>query len=200
MRAVARRAKSGTVLAVSVQCMQAEQVSEAEQDTTPGAPSALDRFVSVYGRQRIPPKTAEDELYGWQFGALCRRILVQEIEGELAARNSSGTGHEIHFKPICEIEYKDGAKMTSVVGIFYSQEDTDKLTQCNFESLDFLPAGSGPIRIEVPKLTVREFKKLESQLPLDNVGSLDLGTIPEGEARKFAALYRYLPNFAVVEG
>ena len=52
----------------------------------------------------------------------------------------------------------------------------------------------------VPKLTVREFKKLESQLPLKEGVELQLGTIPVSEARRFAAMYRYFPNFAVLEG
>lgn len=200
MRAVARRANSGSVLAVSVQCMKAPQVAEAEQDAAQNPPMRLERFIGVFGRDRVPPTTAEDDLYGWPFGSLSRKMLVQEIESELATRNSNGNGPEMLFRPICEIEYEDGAKMTSIVGIFCTSDDQARLEQCHFESLDFLPDQHGPIRIVVPKLTVREFKKLERQLPLEAGHELDLGTVPQSEARNFAALYRYLPNFAVLEG
>ncbi len=200
MRSVARRAGSGSVLAVSVQCMKAPQVAEAETDTLLGAPSALDRFVAVFGRERVPQETAADQLYGWQFGALSRDMILQEILAELAARNSDGLEAEMLFQPICSFEYEDGAKMTTIIGIFYSSSDQEKLEQCHFEALDFLPDPPRPVRITVPKLTAREFKKLESQLPLAEGGNLELGTIPQKEARQFAEMYRYLPNFAVLEG
>lgn len=89
--------------------------------------------------------------------------------------------------------------MTTLVGVFYSADDCALVEQCNFETLDFLPATGRPVRIKVPKLTTREFRRLESQLPLSEGEQLELGTIPLSEARSFAELYRYFPNFAVLE-
>lgn len=198
MRSVARRAKSGTVLTVSVQCSKAPQVAQAEQDSSPGRATALERFVAAFGRERVPAATAGDELYGWAYGSLCRGILKREIEVELAARNA-GAATDTMFKTICEIEYEDGAKMATIVGLFYSADDAELEHSCHFEGLDFLPRDGGAVRIEVPKLTVREFRRLESQLPLPEGGELQLGSIPHSEARRFAEMYRYLPNFAVVE-
>jgi len=199
MRTVARRAGSGTVLAVSVQCTRAPQHAQSEQDRSPGGPTALDRFVDLFGRERVPPETAAEQLYGWQFGTLSRAMLFQEIEAELATRNCTSPEPEMHFQPICEIEYEDGAKMTTIIGIFFAPNDRGLVEQCHFEALDFLPNPLTPVRIAVPKLTVREFKKLESQLPLAAGEELQLGTIPLAEARQFADMYRYLPNFAVLE-
>lgn len=200
MQTVVRRARSGTVLAVSVQCTKAPQLAQAEQDNSAGAPKALDRFTAVFGRDRISPETSEDQLYGWQFGGLSREILLHEIEAELAARNSGSSEAEMCYHLICEIEYEDGAKMTTLAVVFYSPADQERLKQCHFETLDFLPSPLAPVRILVPKLTSREFKKLESQLPLVSGHELNLGTIPEAEARKFIKMYRYLPSFAVLEG
>jgi len=197
---VARRAQSGTVLVVSVQCMKAPQIAQAEQDNTA---SALERFFTDFGRDRVPTDTIEEQLYGWQFGALSRQMVVREIEAALAIRNSNpidNCGDDIGFHPICEFEYEDGAKMTTVVGVFCAAEEQEALCSCHFEALDFLIDPPRPVRITVPKLTVREFKKLESQLPLAPGASLELGTIPEGEANHFVEMYRYLPNFAVLEG
>lgn len=200
MRTVARRAGSGTALAVSVQCTRAPQLAQSDQDKSPGAPTALDRFSNAFGRDRVPQETTAEQLYGWPFGALSRTLLFQEIQAEIGVRNSSGTETEMHFHPICEIEYEDGAKMTTIVGVFYADNNYEQMKQCHFEALDFLPSQPGVVRIAVPKLTAREFKKLESQLPLAQGSELLLGTIPVAEARKFSDMYRYLPNFAVLEG
>lgn len=198
MRIAARRANSGTVLAVSVQCSRAPQVAEAEQDNTAGAPEALQRFVGLFGRERVPVSAVGLDLYGWRFGALSRAMLLQEIEAELATRNAEAKS-DIFFRPICEIEYEDGAKMTTVVGIFCSLDDVTKLEHCHFEGLEFLPTPIKPVRISIPKITAREFKQLESQLPLPEGNELVLGEIPPAEAQHFSKMYRYLPNYAVLE-
>lgn len=199
MRTVARRARSGTTLAVSVQCVQAPQVSEANQDSARDAPSALSRFIDAFGRDRIPQATSGEQLYGWAYGTLSRTMVLQEIEAELARRNSSGKDDDILFQPVCEIEYEDGAKMTTLIGVFFRQSHSARFEACHFDGLEFRTAGR-PVRIAVPKLTVREFKALERQLPLAPGEELELGPIPPGEAGRFASMYRYLPNFAVLEG
>jgi hypothetical protein len=124
---------------------------------------------------------------------------LNELTAELAIRNAA-TDSKTEFRIISEIEYEDNAKMTTIVGIFCSEEDISLLEQCHFDTLDFLNPSGGPVRIKVPKLTVREFRKLESQLPLAEGAELELGSIPISEARTFAELYRYFPNFAVLEG
>lgn len=198
MRTVARRASSGTVLSVTVQCMKANE-AKYEIDAASGIPKDIDNFISVFGRERVKLGTKSDQLFGWQFGSLSRSILLQELVTELAVRNAASDGPRFDFKIICEIEYEDDAKMTTIVGIFYSADDLEIVNQCHFDGLDFLPVVAGPVRIKVPKLTAREFRKLESQLPLSEGVELELGTIPLSEARSFAKLYRYFPNFAVLE-
>lgn len=200
LRTVVNRACSGTVLTISVQCQKAPQYAAAEQDKMPGAPTAIDRFTTTFGRERIPPGTSDRNLIGWPFGALSRAILLQEIDATLAVRNSAHTNVEMCRQLICEIEYEDGAKMATISVIFYSPQDKPLVDQCHFDGLDFLPNPFAPVRIAIPKLTGREFKKLESQLPLRNGDQLDLGTIPPIDARHFVKIYRYLPNFAVLEG
>lgn len=198
MRTVAQRACSGTVLSVSVQCTKAD---EAKYDTgrAAGEPTDIENFITVFGRERVPLETKSEQLFGWPFGTLSRSMLLQEIMAELAVRNAALHDSEIKFRVICDIEYEDNAKMTTLVGIFYSADHGALVEQCNFETLDFLPAAGRPVRIKVPKLTTREFRRLESQLPLSEGEQLELGTIPLSEARSFAELYRYFPNFAVLE-
>ena len=200
LRTVVRRASSGTVLSVSVQCTKSPQYAEAENDRAPGAVAGLDRFIAVFGRDRVPPATRAMDLVGWSFGTLSRTMLLQEIAAEMAIRNSTNATDVMCYRLVCEIEYEDGAKMTTITVIFYSPKDESLLNQCHFEGLDFLPNPLVPVRITVPKITAREFKKLESQLPLEAGGELVLGTIPAADARHFEKMYRYLPSFAVLEG
>ncbi|CAJ0809499.1 hypothetical protein LMG19083_04948 [Ralstonia psammae] len=196
MRAVASRAKSGTVLAVSVQCSTAPQIAAARDE---GGATAVERFTQVFGRERTPPDLKELQLYGWQYGQLSRSMLYREVESALSIRNAQAGARKMNFRSICEIEYEDGAKMTTIVGIFHDDDAAPLIEQCHFDTLDFLTGKPQPIRISVPKLTPREFRKLEAQLPLPAGTQLDVGTMPPSEAHRFAELYRYLPNFAVLE-
>ncbi|MGN8084115.1 O-methyltransferase [Variovorax sp. 22077] len=192
---VARRAVSGTALAISIQCVRSPYVNEARH----AGISAIERFTAVFGRERVPADAVEEDLLGWPFGALSRTMVYNEIQSALAARNAAG-GKQFVFRPICDFEYMDGAKMTTIVGVFCEEEDLSKLADCNMSALEFVSADGTPTRITVPKLTVKEFRKLESQLPLAAGSVLELGTIPPAEAKMFEAFYRYLPNFSVVEG
>lgn len=196
-RTVAANARSGSIVAVSVQCNEAADVGDAADN--PGGPSALDRFVQRFGRDRVSDGTQEEDLYGWRFGSLSRGLIAQEIETALSTRNASGDQH-YQFHPITSINYQDDAKMTTIVGVIVESSEAEKLAACQFERMDFLQGRPQPIKIEVPKLTGRELKYIERQLPLANGVEVDLsGGIPGRDARFFIEMYRYFPNFAVVE-
>ena len=198
--AVATRAITGTVLSISIQCMKAPELAEAQQDKTddPHATSAVERLIEKFGRSRISSNISEEDLTGWAYGDLIRSILMNEIDSTLSTRNSSNPKQNIKFKLICEFEYEDGAKMTTLVGVFY--DDEEKISQCEFDNLDFMSNGDKKVRIPVPKLTVREFKQLERQLPIKAGQKLDFGEIPDSHGQDFVEMYRYLPNYAVIEG
>jgi hypothetical protein len=198
IRTVAGHAPSGTVLTVSLQCHQAQDVAEAAAEQ--GGLSAIERFRNRFGNGRVGQDVFDDDLQGWPFGRLSRRMIAGEIADALTARNGTNTGNPISFHSICEIEYRDGAPMTTIVGLFVSEQDRGKLTDCRFEQLDFLPRGDAkPIRIEVPHLTIREIRHLERQLPRSTEDEIEVGAIPRSDAENFAGLYRYFPNFAVIE-
>lgn len=196
-RTVAMRAGSGTVVAISVQCSQAPQVAQAQADGN--VPTAVERFSEIFGRDRTPPDLKEVQLLGWGFGKLSLGMFKREIESALGVRNLTPDAPKMKFRSICEIEYEDGAKMATIVGLFYKDSDSQLVDQCHFDTLDFLAEKKQPIRITVPKLTPREFRKLEAQLPLSADAELDFGSMPPSDAKVFADFYRYLPNFAVLE-
>lgn len=197
MKTIATRALSGTVLSVSVQCETALEVEEAR---LAGETTAIERFRTRFGRERVASEVWDDDLMGWQFAKLSRELLVAEINEALAVRNIGiDLRDKIAFRSICDIQYSDGAKMTTLVGMFVATKDARLFKRCGFDNLDFIePKKERLIHIEVPKLTVREIRRLEQQLPKAS-GQWDLQGIPAKDAKTFAALYRYLPNFAVLE-
>ena len=127
-------------------------------------------------------------------------MIKMEIDAALAVRNGQSVAADsLSFRPICDINYDDGTKMATVVGIIAAAKDSKLVANCGFKRLDFMPARGRLVRIDVPKLTVREIRKLEQQLPKLGGRKLDCSPIPAAEARAFGNLYRYLPNFAVLE-
>ena len=88
--------------------------------------------------------------------------------------------------------------MTTIVGVVFSSDEADRFESCAFDKLDFLGA-EHPVRINMPKITLRELRYLERQLPISPGVVLDTGPIPGGEAASFARMYRYFPNFSVLE-
>jgi len=198
-RTIAARARSGTLLAVSVQCQKAAEVNEADQDQ--GGPTAFVRFVERFGRERLGPDAGQQDLYGWRFGKIARNLLSQEIEETLVGRNAGAERDQaLSFRPLCSFEYEDGVKMTTIVGIFVSQADAFLLEACQFAATDFLPALGANVRIPFPKITPREARLMEQTLPWAPGVPQVVGAIPPADARDFAAFYRYWPNYAVLEG
>lgn len=191
---IANHANSGTALTFSFQCYQALEVYTNTEDRTP-----LERFISTFSRERVPPETEETDLTGWSFGKLGGNMLIAEINSILAVRNAALPAEKrIEFHLICNIRYKDGANMYTVAGVFVSAEENEILEKAKFSELEFLPRNK-QVAIDMPKLTLREIKFLERQLPLAHGTSLDHSHIPVDDANNFVKLYRYLPNFSVLE-
>ena len=157
------------------------------------------RFRGTIGPDAVPPEASQEDLYGSAFGRLSQRILLDQIGSALSVRNATlGLYDQVKFTLICDIEYRDGMLMKTFVGIFATVRDQNKVEQCGFETLDFIPPTSQSIKIDVPILTAREIRYLERQLP-KGCNFINYGSIPREHADNFAKLYRYLPNFAVLE-
>lgn len=197
-RTISTKARSGTLVALSVQCNQADEVGEAQTDPT--GLSALARFTQRFGRERVAEGTQEEDLYSWNFGTLIRDMIRNEIDSGLSVRNAMGTDF-FQFKPIASIDYQDGAKMTTIIGVIINNNEGNKFESCCFDLIDFLENKPQPIKINIPMLTPRELKHIERQLPINNIDDIFLsGGIPRSDARNFVRMYRYFPNFAVVDG
>lgn len=191
-RTVASKAAPGTMLAISVPCSSAPQT---RMKTAPGQTS-INVFQNAFDPGTVPSKAKDADLFGWRFGRLSRQMFDAVIQDALKTR--ALTGEVLGFREVCSFEYEDGAKMTTLVGIFFDPSDPDKLDQCKFSTLDFMHS-AGPVRIENPKLTVKEIRYLEAQLPMLSAGPLHHPVIPYDQVSRFSKFYRYFPKFASIE-
>jgi hypothetical protein len=199
LRTVSSKVKSGSLLAVTVRAERAREVDQANDDSDDTGRPAVDRFRLTFDRARIPPGIDDYDLSGPSFAKLSRTILSNEIESALIARNRRTTD-DWRFEPICSFEYADGVLMTTIVGMYFEEADRPTFERCDFGSLQFVTGSDEPFEIDVPLITPREYRMLEAQMPLGSPPMyLGVGSIPPNEATNFERLYRYLPNYAVLE-
>lgn len=198
VRTIATRAMSGTAIAVSVQSEKLDDkrphLDEQINVTTSG------QFRDLFGDARTPPELNDAALRGWTLSKTSRKIIREEIESGLLISNAGRSpGQALTFRQIGAFEYADGAKMTTIVGVFVDLGQSGLFESAGFRSLPFYRDGDDAIRIKVPLLTPREMRHLDRSLPCAEGAALDLGPIPESDGKSYARLYRYLPNFASFE-
>lgn len=198
VRTVATRARSGTALFVSVQsekifCKRNEDEDQVHVNTP-------ESFHDFFGAARTPASMTNADLRGWTLSRTSRSAIRDEIEDGLRQVNvAKEEPQRIEFRQLTAFEYADGAKMTTIGGIFVSHEDRGRFGGAGFGDLAFFRDGNDAFRINVPLLTPREMRHLDRSLPCPPGVALDRGPIPDLEARRYASLYRYLPNFASYE-
>lgn len=192
-------AASGSVLIVTVD-VQAE--SELEHEFSQFKERVTDDIaVSITGdateRERIPFGVAAKDLAGWGTAKVSHKIITNEIAKVVSERNFLES-EKLIFRQLFNFRYKDTARMLTVGGILYSASESDNFQACDFGSLKFVRTGSNPYTIDLPKLTFREIRYLDSQLPIEP-SKLKSKGIKAEELRKYAKIYRWFPSFAEVE-
>jgi hypothetical protein len=199
VRTIATNIAGGSLLAVSVQC-ENPPLGPPDEDGERQPVKTVDEFRSVFGPARTPIDMTSKDLVGWNVAATARNAVTTEIADALSAVNASRPDvQRLEFRQIMALEYADGAKMTTVAGVFVDKGQNSIFSSCGFDELSFYRSGNDALRIEVPKLTPREMRELESRLPMNDPAAIDPGVMPQRDAVAFARLYRYLPSFASFE-
>ena len=198
IRTCGSRIQSGSALAITVQSEKLYDKRDLHEE--PLHIEDPEQFTDYFGSARTFRNMDESDLRGWGISKTSRRVLRSEIQNALSAVNlARPPGSRISFKQIAAFEYNDGAKMTTVVGVFVDQGQNGHFAQCGFDELFYYRDGDDAFRIIVPLLTPREMRHLDKSLPLSAGTTVNHGSIPEGDAKNYAKLYRYLPNFAAFE-
>jgi hypothetical protein len=183
-------APSGSVLLVTVD-------GRADKQETP----AEDRLHYLNERlgDKVPRGLSEKDLAGWGTAKVYRRIIHNEIQESLANRNGPmESGSKILYRQLFNFNYQDGARMLSVGGLVYDAGQSDIMEACGFSSLQFLREGEDACEIQVPNLTLREIRLIDSQLPNTNVPGI-ASWIPKEDLEKYSLIYRYFPHFVEAE-
>ena len=198
VRTVATRACPGTALIVSVQAEKILDKRESKDD--PVHVTRRDQFRRYFGDARTPRKLPGADLRGWRLSKSTRRTVRDEVEDGLQRANEvRGRGQRMKFRQFVAFEYADNAKMTTIGGVFIDAGQDAVFDSAGFGDLSFYRAGDDALRIEVPLLTPREMRELDRSLPCPEGEAIEPGPIPPRDAKHYAALYRYLPNFAAYE-
>jgi hypothetical protein len=201
VRTVAIKSVGGSLLAVSIQCQGAPMMKVEDGDGEMRSVKTADEFKIIFGAERTPVSLSPNDLVGWNLAATCRKAILSEIDDALDVVNlSRHEQQKLQFIPIMAIEYADGAKMTTVAGVFIDKGQNSIFSSCGFEEMPFyVEPGAPAMRLEVPKLTPKEMRELEGKLPIADPSAIEAGPFPKSDAVAFAKLYRYLPSFASFE-
>lgn len=186
----AAKAGAGSVLTVTV---------NAHPDQ--GAKATLRKLKDRVGEDKIPIDVKPKALLLWGLATVCRRIVVNEIEETLRQRNAGlKDADRLRFKQLVHFHYRDTAYMMTVGGILYQDANASEIEKCAFHQLRFFRDGAEACRIEVPCLTYREIRGLDTLLPCDDPDDfVGFDWLPSDDVKSYALIYRYFPIFTETE-
>lgn len=189
---VSTRIVSGSVLVITVQSRFDRTLAENGDDTS------VATLVDALGADRLPHDLATKDLLGKGTARVFRNVIIGEIERALEDRNAVlPPAQRMNYRQVFNFRYEDGVPMTTVGVVFFDVGQRGLFDMCGFDELAFVRSQEDLFEIAIPKLTPKEIKALDAQMPQG--AELALGSIPERDAGQYARLYRYFPNLAFVE-
>lgn len=81
--------------------------------------------------------------------------------------------------------YRDGARMLTMGGLLYDRGQAG-IVNGAFDGLSFIRPDEEPYLIEIPYLTYREMRYLDTHLPDSSYADLDSQGIPESDSTKYS--------------
>lgn len=202
-RVVASKASPGSVFMISIQVEGPPVFTVLDDDgeETVRDVTSVQELRNNFGAGPVPVEALDSDLKGWANARLVRQMVKSSISAALATRNAGRPNDQkIEFEQFAAFEYADGAKMTTICGIFVDSGQKNLLSSCGFNELSFYRSDDDANRLVVPILTPREMRMLETRLPGGAPPALGGNIVPGRDAEAFANLYRYLPSFGSLEG
>ena len=187
----ASNACSGSLLTVSVNC-----------HYVGGDQSRVKTLKDAIGSDYIPNGIEEKQLSGWSASETVRKIMTDVIRNKLGSRNGGLDEFErISWHPCVNFQYQDGARMMTFGGVFVKSTELTQIQQWGVDSLEFSRTSGEepPYKIEVPKLTFRELRHLDQQLPTEDLSQLVCSGVSMKTLKIYQQIYRYFPNFAEMQ-
>jgi len=194
---------SGSLLLVSVNAhVQSEPGEEDKKlyESETGKAFSLDEYrlreIRKLLGDSLPTEVTGSQLRGKGIAQLCRKLVEAKITEVLSVRNRFLPEEEkFTYQQLFNFHYSDGALMLTIGGILCEKRDLDKMARGFFETLAFVKTGAEPYVIQVPCLTLKEMRHLNSQLPRLGVEGLTVPGVPPSQIKSYAEVYRYFPTF-----
>jgi hypothetical protein len=134
------------------------------------------------------------------------KILTARIKSTLSARNGILSKEDkLNFEQIFHFNYSDGAKMLTFGGILLTETDKEIFDNYKVGEYNFLSSNESTFNIEIPILTMKEVRFLNSQMPdgIDDEGNIVDDSLKGNfnpnltatEVLKFASIYRFFPHY-----
>lgn len=162
-----------------------------------GCNSRVDEFKKRVNSDKFPNDIQEKDLAQWGTATTTRRIVHNEIEETLFARNSPRpNGAQFEYQQLFNFHYADGAKMLTSGGMLIDAGMKSILASSGLGNLDFYSGNEVAYNIRVPNLTRREVQHLDKALPGGTLNQ-NLG-IPQDDIDVYSKVYRYFPSFSEV--
>lgn len=146
---------------------------------------------------KLPTDVELTEFSDQWFPRLLWRIINAEIQRFISDRSAALTGStKFRYSQALHFTYRDGARMLTTGGVIFQEGERVSLNQMDFNSLPFYRSGREAYNLRVPKLTLKELRALDEQLP-----SVDptLPGVPMRDIDAYVSTYRYFPAFAEIE-
>lgn len=186
---VISKCTSGTVILFTV---------SAETPVNQKAP--LSQLKSAVDPIRIPPGVTDDDLRVWGLARVSHKILRNQIIESLRTRNLlQDESRRLEFRQLFHFRYADGVRMLTVGGILVEVSQVPQVDRCAFGELPFCRSDENAFVIRVPRMTYREQRHLDQQLPVGEAAELTSPGMNAEDLRDYAAVYRYYPTFVDAE-
>ena len=111
----------------------------------------------------------------------------------LSQRNAAvPSQNSVKYQQLFNVLYADNARMTTIGGVIYRADQSQRLANCEFGDFDFLRDSDDPFEIKVPVLTYKEQLEIAADLPNGNPSPAFLAP---GDVSQYHRVYRYYPTF-----
>tara|TARA_R110002049_G_scaffold42514_2_gene126558 strand:+ start:1836 stop:2825 length:990 start_codon:yes stop_codon:yes gene_type:complete len=164
------------------------------------------RLISLVGMNRIPLPKVPSNYSNRKIHNTLKTIIENEINTILTTRNGGLEDKDkLAYKPLFNFRYADGAQMMTIGGVIVSEADNEKYEKSNFGELNFVKVDESIFNIEIPSLTLKEIRFLNSQLPtginedgeyLDEEIQAINPLIPIDDIKRYSKIYSYFPIYS----
>ena len=187
-----RQVSSGSIVLITVNAVPKKYREKSTNDDT------VEGLELSVGISRVPSQLIMEDLEGWGMAKHCRNIIHNELEEKINFRLDSRT-ESFNYRQLFNFIYEDGAKMLTVGGIVFKNDERSNYERCAFENdFYFCRTGEDAYNIRVPRLTFKEIRTLNEHMPLASKG-FPFTYLHQSDMEDYANIYRYFPTFSEVD-